>query len=443
MVRAESGNAPNVLLISIDTLRADHLSAYGYQRATSPHIDALARQGVMFARAFAPRAETWPSMTSVLTSLYPHQHGVRSNGVRLAAEILTLPELLGEEGYTTAAFLTNMKGAPHRGFNELAFSKTKIRDWGVAALARNWLRERADEPFFAWVHYIAPHRPYAPPERFAEAFVPEYSGDLDGTFETLAPVTLEQRSLSEEDLSHVTALYDAEVAFVDSLVGELLAEIDSLGLTERTLVILLSDHGEELYEHNAYFYHSCSIYDSTLHIPLLMRWPGHLPANRRVDSVVEAIDVAPTIFDLLGRSRPDGFQGRSLLSLVNQDPASASEATQRMALAENGTEIRSLRSARWRYVENPRNAVPDCRPYRSTWNSDREPQRYEIAARELFDLSSAGGEQRNVIDRYPEVARRFSAQLRSSFDILADTPPGSPEPDAETLEGLRELGYIQ
>ncbi|NQZ95112.1 MAG: sulfatase [Myxococcales bacterium] len=432
--------APNVLLLSVDTLRADHLGAYGYSPPTSPNLDRLAAEGALFESAFAQRSQTWPSMTSVLTSLQPREHGVRENGAKLGPGIATLPEMLKARGYQTAAFLTNMKHAPNRGFDEKAFAKREDRDAHVNQMALDWLRNRAREPFFGWVHYIAPHRPYAPPEVFAERFVTEYSGAVDGSYESLAAVTREQRSLDDADLAHLNGLYDAEIAYVDSLIGELLEGLSERGLDERTLVVVVGDHGEELYDHNFYFFHSCSIYDSTLRIPLVMRWPGRLRAETRVDGVVQSIDLAPTVLELLGLPRPSSLSGRSLVAVLRGGPVEPDPLA--AAFAEIGAEVRSIRTARWRYVENPNAHRPDCRPYRDAWAEGRRDLFYPIARRALYDLDADPGEGENVLDRYPKVAARLAARLHAAFaGAPADASVVELDPDVETE--LRELGYIQ
>jgi arylsulfatase A-like enzyme len=436
---------PNILLISIDTLRADHLSSYGYSRVTSPVLDALAAEGALFENVFAQRAETWPSMTSILTSLYPHEHGVRHNGESLQATIPILPQLLKPHGYQTAAFLGNMKTAPHRGFDEKKISSTVQRDVGVNEAAMGWLRERAREPFFAWVHYVGPHRPYSPPKRFAERFVTEYDGPIAGaTFEALSRVTLEKTVLSVEDVAHVAGLYDGEIAFVDSAIGVLLRALEERGASENTLVVIVGDHGEALYDRNFYFYHTCSIYDSTLHIPLILRWPGVVPAGTRVERVVEGIDIVPTIFELVGLPVLERFSGRSVAALATGASAQRQMgAPDARAFSELGPEVRSIRTRRWRYVENGGSKPPDCRPYRDAWQQGRADVGYEIAQRELYDLESDPDESVNVVDAHPDVAERMGRRLRAEFRPNASPTEPRRKLDPATRDELRAMGYVE
>jgi arylsulfatase A-like enzyme len=283
---AESSEVrPNLLLITVDTLRADHVSSYGYLRETTPVIDQVARDGVRFENAFVQRGATWPSMTSILTSMYPRSHGVRGQGDHLDASKRIIAEYLSEAGYETAAFITNMTTVPHRGFAHQEtwglthhdFSRRSEPDLRATRAARAWLRDRSESPFFVWVHLIGPHDPYEPDPPRPRHFDTGYRGDLDGKRATAMTIHRSRLELDPDELAHIVSLYDEEVSAVDERVAELLEEVDQLGLRDDTLVILTGDHGEELYDHSFYFFHAWSIYESVLHVPLLMRWPGHLP----------------------------------------------------------------------------------------------------------------------------------------------------------------------
>jgi arylsulfatase A-like enzyme len=260
----------------------------------------------------------------------------------------------------------------------------------------------------------------------------------------LAQVTLGRRKLEARDLAHINDLYDAEVAFTDAVIGELLGVLERRGFAQRTLVVIVADHGEELHDRNAYFYHSCSIYDSTLHIPLLMWWPGHLPSGRRVQTIVQSIDIAPTLLELLALPPLPVSSGQSLVPLIKGHDKKPDSA----AFAEIGPHIRTIRTAGWRYVDNPTGTVPDCRPYRDTW-TDGEPQKgdvtYEIANQELYDLTVDPNEVRNVAQEHPDVVADLKQRLTRVFadDRAAGDRTTVDEPDPDALEELRELGYIK
>jgi arylsulfatase A-like enzyme len=427
----------NVLLISVDTLRADHLSCYGYSRPTSPSIDGVASEGVQFLNPIAPRGQTWPSVTSLMTSMYPRTHGVRENGMRLDASRVTLPERLREEGYVTAAFLTNMRTAPHRGFDHKEFLTGSRSDEEATQAALEWLGNSAGQRFFAWIHYMAPHKPYDPPAPFDRRFDSGYDGDLDARNPTLNQATLAKRDLPADFLGHVNDLYDGEVARVDAEIGKVLQRLDALGLADDTLVILTADHGEELYEHRHYFFHSCSIYEQVLRIPLIMRLPGRLPEGRQVRSVVEIIDIAPTVHELLSLPVPEEYEGESLLPRMSSDAGDDGG----VAFSELQWNIFSIRTAGWHYIYNPHDYRPTCAPYNRVGGERRWS--YALEAEELYDIVHDPLETTNVAARRPDEAARLKAMLQAWLAEEAPAGDAMQEIDARALEELRELGYIE
>jgi arylsulfatase A-like enzyme len=433
---AEREARRNLLLISIDTLRADHLSAYGYERETSPAIDALAGEGVLFENPIAQRGSTWPSLTSILTSMYPRSHGVRSNGVQLEASKRILAEWLQERGYATGAFLTNMTTAPNRGFDvKPELPKGADRDLRATQAALRWIREQRERPFFAWLHLMAPHHPYRPRGPRPAGFDTGYRGELDGSHETLHGIYKRREALSQAELAHIVSLYDADVLEADGHVGLLLDGLDRAELAESTLVVLVSDHGEELYEHNHYFFHSNSIYQSVLRVPLILRLPGVLPAGLRVPDVIETVDIAPTVLELLGIPRPSGFEGRSLTERIFAGgvPAPGDAA----AFSELGPGIASMRTERWHYIHNPDGLTS---PGTAAGDEGHEPY-FRIERGELYDVIDDPRETRNLVRERPEVA----ASLRRRLETWLGGREGhyrvealSPETEAE----LRALGYL-
>ena len=399
----------NVLLITVDTLRADHLSCYGYERATSPTIDELAQGGALFEQAIAQRSQTWPSLTSIRTSLYPHEHGVRRNGQPLEGPARTLARVMQEHGYRTAASLTNMRRAKHPGFEEVFFFKGDARDLQATRSAIDWLTTAGDTKFFFWLHYIAPHKPYRPPAPFDQKFGEPYSGDVDGERETLDRITLDKVELSDEDLAHVVALYDGEIAFVDDQIRQVLDVLEASGLDDNTLIVFSSDHGEELFQRNHYFYHSNSIYDSVLHIPWIVRLPDQSDgaAGRRVSRVVESIDFAPTVLDLLALPIPDSFRGESHAGLITGS---------REALAQEPA--RFLRAALGRLVDPHRRLAVRQQPPRALlaratlWlGRGRAPRRLRHrAARALRSPGRPGRARRPGLFRCRRSVRRTPAE---------------------------------
>jgi arylsulfatase A-like enzyme len=345
----------NLLLVTVDTLRADHLSSHGYERKTSPGLDRLAADGFRFRNAIVQRGGTWPSLTSILTSMYPRSHGVRSNGDVLDGSKRTIAELLRERGFRTVAFLTNMLTAEHRGFDEVALFGDNAkggRDAAAAANAVLWLRDHRDVKFFLWLHLMGPHDPYEPTPKYRGSFDTGYVGPVDGSRKLLKTIHASKHRLSERELAHIVSLYDAEILQVDARIRTVLDTLDDLDIASDTLVVFSSDHGEELYGQNSYFFHSFSIYESVLHVPLIFSLPGRLPLGMTVDTIVESIDLAPTMFELLGLAIPDDFEGTTLVPLISGDGDAS--ARPNVAYSELGPYIQSIRTDRWHYIYNPR-----------------------------------------------------------------------------------------
>jgi arylsulfatase A-like enzyme len=437
LVPACGGETPrplNVLLLTIDTLRADHLSCYGYDRPTRPAIDQLAAQGVLFRTPIVQRGGTWPSLTSILTSMYPHTHGIRKNGEQLDASKKILAELLRDEGYATAAFLTNMTSAPNRGFDEKPRFPEKPRDAKATEAAIRWLEENRNRRFFVWLHLMGPHEPYAPSGRFARMFETGYRGRLNGKRGTLERIQRRKRPLSEPELAHIVSLYDGDVAEVDQKIGAVVSSLDRLGLADRTLVVFTSDHGEELYEHNRYFFHSYSIYESVLRVPLVMRLPGTLPQGATVVAPVESIDIAPTILDLLGIPLPDDFEGESLAGRILGQPSGA----EAVAFSELGPEIFSIRTERWHYIYNPL----ELRAPTTRDRAKRAKPVFEIAREELYDALNDPRETTNLVHEHPELAAQLRQRLRAWIETSGATYR-SQELLPEAEEELRALGYLE
>ncbi|HJP02600.1 MAG TPA: sulfatase [Planctomycetota bacterium] len=368
---------PNVLLISIDTLRADHLSCYGYAQATSPHLDRLASEGVLFEDATSTTSWTLPAHISMLTGLPISAHGVCDDrlwtrpGPDGGAEPVYLrgvflPEVLRGAGYRTGGFYTWKYLEPTFGFGpgfevyerlghtfyshpvvskqfeelrakgdtdalgRLAaehpelFDDTRPSSPEAVERALGWIDEVRGEtperPFFCFLHLFDVHDPYQAPEPFHRRFAnPDYDGPITGR-NVMGAGTPVQRGMEEGDLRHLVALYDGEIAWVDSQVGRLLDALEARGLTQNTLVVVVSDHGEEFFEHGEK-QHRRSLYRESVHVPWIARWPAGLPAGRRVAGPVGLVDLAPTIAGLCDLAPPPGAMGRDLGALARGEVA--------------------------------------------------------------------------------------------------------------------------
>jgi arylsulfatase A-like enzyme len=295
---AGESRKPNLLLITVDTLRADHLSCYGYGRPTSPHIDALARSGVRFENAYVQRGLTWPSLASIMCSVHPVTHGVRANGQRLKRNFLQLAQVLSENGYTCGAVLTNAATQDWQGFAHVAPPLPVGADHDATRLALEWLGDNRGGRFFLWIHYSAPHAAYDPPAPYRHFIDPAYDGPMDGKGSTLADATVGRIPLNPADLDHIFNLYDGEVRYTDDEIGAVLKYVDEAGLRQSTMVVFTADHGEELFQHHRYFGHGASMYQGVLQVPLIMSCDWTETKGTDVDAIVQSIDIAPTILEL-------------------------------------------------------------------------------------------------------------------------------------------------
>ncbi|HEX7183814.1 MAG TPA: sulfatase [Thermoanaerobaculia bacterium] len=421
----------NVVLLTVDTLRADRLGAYGYEvRPTSPGIDAQLASGVVFETAMAQRAATWPSLASLLTGLYPSAHGVAENGYGFPGDLPTLPKVLGKAGYRNGAFLSNMCKANHQGWETLRC--TGGQDGKTVRNALEWMgAQPGDRPFFLWVHLFGAHPPYYNGGDRARQLDPGYAGSLAPKKWALDRVMTEKVPLGPRDVQHLNALYDASVEGTDGIAASLLDGLRSAGRLERTIVVFTADHGEELYAHNQYLYHSCSVYQTTLHVPLGISAPALIPAGARVPQTVELIDVMPTLLALLGLPVPQVQHGRSLVPYLER-PGGGGPG--KPAFSEYGsTEIRTVVQGRWKLVSNPEGHEPVCIP-------QAPMPHFPIARAELYDLETDPGETANLAAKNPRTVAELSKLIREKFSGLRKRGPQQvPE---EMRKELEALGYV-
>lgn len=428
---AARDGAPNIILISIDSLRADHLHAYGYPRATSPNLDRLAAEGALFETVMSPTSWTLPSHMTLMTSLPPEKHGVVSNRKRLAPGIATLAERLQHAGYYTggvvsATYLDGMFGFS-RGFDEYddysllhpsgGRSAGMVSSPGVTNVALSYLQRRAaakdGHPFFLFVHLFDVHYDYNPPEPFAHMFDPAYGGRTTGEARAMTHIT------RRRDLDHVIALYDGEIAFVDAHIGNILQALSALHLQQNTIVAVVADHGEEFFEHGRAG-HFKTLYDEVLHVPLLVRYPGHIPAGRRVQGQVRLMDVPATLMELAGLRVHKPRSDADAVSLAAELLSPRQTAVRPLpAFGDLNARLASLRTGREKLI----------------WN-------LQTNQRELYDLVLDPGEQHAVAS--PEELNTMAAQLEqwrssASEEERADRM----EPGDEEKSTLQSLGYLE
>jgi len=392
----------DVFLITIDTLRSDHVGCYGYQWIQTPTIDQLAKQGIRFAQAFTPSPITNTSHASILTGLLPSSHGVSDFGVPLTADHSTLAELLEKRGYQTAAFigsiiLDSKTLAPglDRGFefydNFPEKTETKSR-WGrlerrgmdVVQRAETWLDGHRTGPHFVWVHLYDPHDPYEPPPPYSEKYKDH--------------------------------LYDGEIAFADSALGRFLNYLKEQHWYEGALIIVVGDHGEGLGEHGEDT-HGIFLYDSTTHVPLIVKLPNEQEADKVVEEQARTTDILPTILELLGIPAPESLDGTSLKSALL-----GTEAPSRTVLGETDyplrfgwAPLRSVRKDAFKFIEAPRP--------------------------ELYDLRSDPGEIRNAYVPWDSTVQKLRKEL-AKVSAKAAGKPSAAAVAPSTTDELRALGYL-
>jgi tetratricopeptide (TPR) repeat protein len=400
-INLEAGSTHNVLLITLDTTRADRLGCYGYAAARTPRLDALAREGVRFVRAYAPAPLTLPAHASILSGLHPVAHGVRNNGHDLPAGIETLAGILKARGFATAAFVSSFSVDSRfglgRGFDvyddtfeadqPLKGANAERRAEQTFARFSRWLAGIKSERFFAWVHYYDPHLPYDPPPPFRQGHP-----------------------------------YDGEIACMDHYVGAVLDLLEERGLLVKTLVVAAGDHGEGLGD-KVEQGHGIFLYEETLRVPLIVRDPAVFRTPRTVESAVRLVDIAPTILETVGFGREaSGMQGRSLVPLMGGRPGNDRDAlVETFYPRENygWSELVGLVSGRWKIIHSPRP--------------------------ELFDLGTDPGERTNLYGGAAAKAGELGKRLEQEILRLSPGPgaaAGTVAGRAEDRERLRSLGYV-
>jgi arylsulfatase A-like enzyme/Flp pilus assembly protein TadD len=404
----------NVLLVTFDTTRADHIGCYGDRDASTPNVDALAAEGVRFAHAYSAAPITAPSHSTLLTGKYPLAHGVRDNGLFVLGDSQeTLAEVLSRHGWATGAAIgsypLSSKFGLDQGFDfyddhltlryedltgERTLPKVDIyfdeRPAGsVNEALFPWLEKNYRRPFFAWVHYFDPHQPLKPPPPYQELFAAD--------------------------------LYDGEIAYADEQLGSLLSRLRQLGVYDRTLVVFAADHGEGKGDHGE-LTHAVLAYNATLHVPLVLRLPGG-PAGVVVDQRVGTVDVLPTVLDLLGQPLPEGVQGRSLVPLFREGGTAPEPPPEQYAetlaprLMNGWGELRVLFDGDWKYIYGPRP--------------------------ELYDLATDPDEHHDLAAAEPQRADQLKRRLARFIQEHAAPHPVAPaQLDADSRRRLEALGYL-
>lgn len=428
---------PNILVVVADALRADHLGCYGYSHPTSPTMDALGQEGVIGERLFCPGIPTHPSFTTLYTGQHPITHGIvaQSGSAELAREAPLLPECFIHAGYTTCALDNLWRARPWYGRGYEYYIDPSIKHTLPLATtcdtlnerAIRWLRSHADEPFFLLMHYWDSHYPFTPPDRYKGLF---YQGDnpadpenhsLDAWWKHSVGLIARNTWLRKEeglitDAEYVIALYDQEIRYLDDGVAHLLATLDELGIAENTLVMVIADHGESMTEHGIFFEHY-GLYDCTLRIPLIARWPGRLPGGRRLPQLLQMTDIAPTLLEAARLPVPKEMEGRSFLRLLTGEEEEARHESL-ISLECSWQANWCLRTDQYKLILS-RERSAEGRP-----------------PRELYDLLADPEEALNIVDVQPDVAEAMEEELEGWIARRLNSQGRSEDPVREEAISL-------
>jgi arylsulfatase A-like enzyme len=414
----------NVVLIVIDTLRADHLGVYGYSHPTSPFLDEQARRSIIFDRAMSQSNWTKTSIGSLFTSLYPHDHEAFRSKDSLSTELTTLAEVLRAHGYRTVALQTNpyLKEQFHfdQGFDEYLF-----RNGASAATVVDRFLADIDltEPdkFFIYVHFMDPHLPYRAPKEHVRSFVTGYQGPLDpwvyGNLATVHELREESSEYSEADRNHIIALYDAEIQYVDRQIERLFGELERSIAMENTIVILVSDHGEELWDHGG-FEHGHTMYNELLRVPLIVSHPRIEPV--RVGQLVRIVDLYPTLLHWLGIEIPSGLRGVDLSRIILPDGEQGGPLPGFSEASMYGTEQKAVQLGPYKLVLS-----------------------VELGESELYNLDVDPTETSPLVNR--SVREGLTRMLADHAFLSPIEIEGAQagDLDEETVQELKALGYLQ
>ncbi|RXZ81160.1 DUF4976 domain-containing protein [Paenibacillaceae bacterium] len=409
-----------IIFVSLDTLRANRLGSYGYNKPTSPYMDEIAREGVLFEKAYAADIPTEVAHTGIFTGKVGLTTGIVSHGsglTELPKTVPWLPSMMRSAGFTTGAVdnLYQLKEWFARGYRYYMNSvggKRWIDGRTVNDLAMPWIEQHKEESFFLFLHYWDTHTPYLPPKNYIDLFYDQTRDPYDPDhksmetaynhlaypffkhhhYDMIGPVT---------DAEYYNALYDAEIRYLDDRLQELDHHLKALNIYDDTMLVLFGDHGESLTEHGIYWDH-CGLYEPTVHVPVIMRWPGRMPAGKRVSGMVQQVDLLPTLLEAVRSERPEGIElsalgdppgldGRSLWPAIH---GQAEGTNERLYLSECAWQAaRGIRTDRYKFIR--------------TYDAGL----FERAPRELYDLLSDPEELNNVAEQMPTLADQFEREL--------------------------------
>ena len=436
---------PNIILIISDALRWDHLGCYGYSRNTSPNIDRIAREGIIFNSAYAQGNWTLPSTGTLFTSLYPTSHNILSKKKSVPKESNTLIENLKAAGYRTAGFSKNPffwgNFGFRRGFDRFYLGQSNFicKSWpsvisnilkrlfmptdeNLTRQALSWIKSNKSHKFFVYFHYMATHAPYRIPKAYEEIYVKE---EIPDRVDFPHKRYLRHVEINPAQKKNLIDRYDGAIRFIDDQIGKLLDILQSLNLKEDTLLIIAADHGEAFGEHDDWT-HGHTLYQETIKIPLII-WYSKICSNQITSNELAGlIDIKPTILNIVGIKQSEIYQGEDLISLITKKGSLYQQKGSREEIfSEGGKNLRCIiTSTNWKLI------------------SKKARGKIEL---ELYNLEQDPEEKHNVVNLYPEIAKNLQKRLTSRFKEFEKQAlkPGKATIDAETRRELKSLGYIQ
>ncbi|MCK4751833.1 MAG: sulfatase [Planctomycetes bacterium] len=423
-----STSKPNIILISIDTLRADFLGCHGYPRPTSPTLDKLASKGVLFEDASSPSPWTLPAHVSLLSGLYPSRHSVKDVQTKISTDIPTLASILSRHGYATAAIVNSLLLDEKFGFGRGFDHYSRIPETGdavgcspaIAAEAMDWLLKNRNQQFFLFLHYYDVHSDYSSLPRYEDQFVGPYFGMADGTTNQLLQFRKGHVKLNENDVKHLTDLYAASIRQLDDELEKFFSFLRKRKMLDNTLIVVTSDHGEEFLEHGGVL-HGRTQFQELIHVPLIFQGLN-LPRGRRVEHMVSLVDVFPTVLALAGVGVPSAIDGVDLSPLWR----------------ERGFEP----PMRFIFAEADHNNKKD--DIKRAIRQQRYKLHYDILTdkTQLYDLSEDPGEKVNIISEHGDLSKLLFKRLK---DFMSDEKAGQSREvlAPEEIQKLKALGYLQ
>jgi len=423
-----------VILVSIDTLRTDHLGCYGYDKAKTPVLDNLAGEGIVFEQAVSLSPWTLASHVTMLSGQNPIAHGVTSIKLSIPQRTYLVQELYANAGYSTGAAVTNFLLSPDygfdQGFDSYTYLPEKRGEWAAAA-ARKFIDDNFDEPFFYFLHLYDPHYPYEAPLFYKDLFWKNRSMPLDFP-ESFPEFARQHLEMSPEQLEYVIANYDAEIAYSDQVVGQVITELKRLDLYDEALIVITSDHGEEFLDHG-FLGHSVTLYEEVLHVPLIVKLPQGRHAGLRVQGQVRVSDIPVFLAARAGLEFPGAHEGIDFSPMLSD--SEIDETGPALGFTDLfGPARYSRRSEAWKWISE----------------SSFTYGQYEMTSEErIFNLAQDPGEQINLAGSMPDRAAELAAEAVAEIEAvkLMASRMGTPDSlsgiDPATSERLKSLGYLQ